>query len=176
MTSIECRIVSYRYPGVDGVFSSLQFFMKRTWYHEIIFIRKEKCCCYNSPASLEYRYITKYWLHDKLCLYRKRELAGGTILPKVTILQSNNKRALLAWNTILVLNGHYWIERAFLTHKGPHGSKLNLSHIILITVSDRWPSLWLDLFLWRLPLIMCVIKEMRTDHPPTVTVCMSDGT
>ena len=44
-----------------------------------------------------------------------------------------------------------------------------------MVVSDRWLSMWLELFVWQLPQRTCEIKDARTDHPPTVSVCLFDG-
>ena len=53
---------------------------------KIFFIRNEKCCFYQYNVSLEYEYITKYLILSELHLYSERELFGGNILTKVTIL------------------------------------------------------------------------------------------
>ena len=44
-----------------------------------------------------------------------------------------------------------------------------------MTVSDRQPSMRLELFYWRLSLMACVNRYVKTDQPPTVSVCLFDG-
>ena len=70
---------------------------------------------------------------------------------------------------------HSRLKREFLARKGTRGSKGHLSSIISMMVSERWPLMWLELFVWRLPLMTCVVKDTRNDHPPTVYVCLFDG-
>ena len=36
--------------------------------------------------------------------------------------------------------------------------------------------MWLKSFVWQLSQRICEIKDARTDHPPTVYVCLFDGT
>ena len=55
------------------------------WW-KLYFICKGNCCFYHFHASLYYGYITKYLMIGELSLYNERELSGGTIIPKVTIL------------------------------------------------------------------------------------------
>ena len=80
-----------------------------------------------------------------------------------------SQKGILAQNSI-ILNpkGHSWIKRTLVARKG------HLLRIILMTVSDRRPSMWLKSFVWKFPLMTCVIKYVRTDHPPTVSLRMFD--
>ena len=56
---------------------------------KIFFICKKKCFFYNLRESSEDGYITESWLPGELLLYSERKLDGGTIISKVTILQTN---------------------------------------------------------------------------------------
>ena len=70
---------------------------------------------------------------------------------------------------------HSRFERVFLAQIGTRGLKGNLWSIILMTVSDRQPSMRLELFYWRLSLMACVNINVKTNQPPTVSVCLFDG-
>ena len=80
------------------------------------------------------------------------------------------RKGILARNSIILdPKGCSWLKKA------PVAQNSNLSSIISMMTSDRRLHMWLESFVWKLPQSTCEIKDTRTDHHPTVSVCLFEG-